>query len=167
MTPKSHDDKTGIRPVDAYGEQLVAAAGRHSQSRFARLRRFALPVLAVAALGGGGIAIAGSLGASDEPLVLGKGDAVTIGFEDPATGEPLRCPDGSLYTRTVDAAQPDAPAPRCSDGSIPPVYADLLERQRTFMEEIESGERRDEKTGLPFLTDLPQLPHLEVSADGE
>lgn len=166
MTPESHDDKTGIHAVDAYGEQLVAAAGRHSQSRFARLRRFALPVLAVAAIGGG-VALAGSLGASDEPLTLEDGDVVTIGFEDPATGEPLRCPDGSLYTRTVDAAQPEAPAPRCSDGSIPPVYADLLERQRTFMEEIESGERRDEKTGLPFLTDLPQLPHFEVSPDGE
>lgn len=167
MNPESDDDKTGIRAVDAYGKQLVAAVGKHPHSLSTRLKRFALPAVAVVAIGGGGVAIAGSLGATDEPLTLEQGDVVTVGFEDPETGEPLRCPDGSLYTRTIDAAQPDAPAPKCSDGSIPPLYAEYQERQRKFMEEIESGERRDEKTGLPFLTDLPQLPYFEVPPDGE
>ncbi len=166
MTLEPHDSKIGVHAVDAYGEQLIAAVGGHSQRRFPRLRRFALPALAVLVIGGGGVALAESLRASDKPITIENGDVVTIGFENPSTGEPLRCPDGSLYTRTVDAAKPDAPAPRCSDGSIPPVYADLLKRQQAFMKEINSGERRDAKTGLPLLNDLPQLPHFEVSPAG-
>lgn len=162
MSADPDDQRTGIHPVDTYGERLVAAAGRHRASRLPPLRKLALPAIAVVAIGGGGAALAASLGASDEPRLLQEGDAITVGFEDPESGEPLRCPDGSLFTRTVDTTLPENPEPRCSDGSVPPLYADYQERERRFLEKIDSGELRDEKSGLPIMDDVPRLPTFVV-----
>lgn len=145
------DHKTGMHSVDGFAKQL-SAAGRRRSTRGRRLRRVALPFAGVAALGAGTLAVAGEFGASSEPRVIGPGKSAVIGFEDPDTGEALRCPDGTLFTLSVPANRtPDPPV--CADGSVPLLYSEYEKRSQEFFEKAGPGDS---------LADGPALPTFEV-----
>ncbi len=152
MEARAH--RTGMPNVDAFGEQLVEAARRHSRP-LRRLRRAVLPLAGVLVLGGGAAVAVGELTSGDDgPVVLQPGDVVTLGFKDPTTGEALRCPDGSLFTWHIDAAKANNPDPTCADGSVPPLYAEYKQREQKYLDQLSAGDS---------LEDVPHLPTFEVS----
>lgn len=140
--------------MERFGEQLVEAVGRRQRSR-RRLRRTLLPVAAAGAMVPAAFAIA-SIDDGGEPRVLEAGDKVTIGFLDPETDKPLRCPDGTLLTWRIEAGQPTTPAAECADGSVPDVYKDFRERERRYLDELSAGDP---------MTDAPSLPTFEVDSE--
>lgn len=155
MSDPDDRTRTGTPNVDAFGEQLVQAASRELTRR-RRFRRLLLPIAAVGFGIPATIAIASQFGSSDEPRVVEPGETITVGFTNPATDEPLRCPDGTLFTWTVEAGQGDVPPPQCADGSVPELYAKYRDREHRFLEELAAGEP---------MTDIPRLPTFEVQSD--
>ena len=63
-----------------------------------------------------------------DAITVGMTDVIVRGFEDPATGEPITCPDGSLLRQTLrgvalDNGGPSAQTnPVCPDGSTPEAF---------------------------------------------
>lgn len=143
---------TGMPNIDAFGEQLVQAAARQPTPR-RRFKRILLPIVAVGLSVPVTIAIASQFDSSDEPRVVGPGETITVGFIDPTTDEPLRCPDGSLFTWTVEAGRGGAPDPECADGSVPELFEQYRKREQRFLEGLSAGEP---------MTDAPRLPTFDV-----
>lgn len=152
MTDPDHRTYTGMPNVDAFGEQLIQAAAREATPR-RRLKRLLLPIALVGLGIPAAIAVAAQFDSSNEPRVVEPGETITVGFTDPATGEPLRCPDGTLFTWTVAAGQGRVADPECADGSVPELFEEYQKREQRFLENLSAGEP---------MTDVPRLPTFAV-----
>ena len=127
-----------------------------------RRRPFLVALIAAGIAAPIGIATADGLVVPEEAIVIKPLDVVTVGFADPVTGVPVRCPDGELLQRTlsgvdVGSGHQQQPEPRCSDGTVPDVYLRSQELWEDFIESAPAG------------TDLSTAPGLRsfvIDGDG-
>jgi len=147
--------RTGMPTVDEFGRRLVDAAKARSRRRWRRLGIGSGAAIVVVTAG---LAVAGQFEGSDEPRVLEPGDVVTLGFKNPQSGEPLRCPDGELFAWRIDTRLQEIAEPVCEDGSVPDVYAEYQRMEARFLKQLSPGDA---------LTDIPTLPTFEISPEDQ
>ncbi len=165
MTEADSQDSRA-RGLEAWGDELVGAIREQPpRPRRGRLAAIAAAVLIAVPVG---YAVADGLSgpesATDEPVLLEKGETVTLGYVDPKTDQPVLCPDGSLFTVT---AGPDSrPASStCSDGSVPALVTEYERKREAFLRdpppEAYVGSAKGDGPVLS-LEDAPQLPTFRV-----
>lgn len=142
--------------LDKLEKELMRGIRRHPRLR---LRRLLGAVSLVAIAVPVGIAAAGELGGFGAgPISVHPAVVITIGFEDPSTGDPVRCDDGTLLTQTVMGVEArvatSQPGPTCADGSVPEAYRRSEERWKKFLRHAPAG------------TDLARAPGLRAFVIG-
>lgn len=148
--------QTPRRPaIDTFGDQLLDAAGERSQRTRRWRRRIAVPLAVLAVATPVAFAVENPF-STRPPETDSSGPAVTVGFIDPTTNEPIRCPDGELFTRTFDPQAKAKAEPTCSDGSVPPIYRNYEQREQEALERIREGELL--KGGVPRLDTFEVQP---------
>ncbi len=137
---------------EAFDRRLGDGGERRRRRR--RIALLAATVLAVPAAVAGAVQLTG--GVSDEPVVIAPGERVLVGFQNPATGEPIVCPGGAVLSKWVGDGADDDP-PRCSDGSTPDEYTRLIDQHRRDWERF-----FEEAPALTPLADGPGFMTFEI-----
>jgi hypothetical protein len=181
-------EQMSLPSVEAWRGEFMTAASAYAETerRTPWWRRWFTPFLIVFALAFGGVATATFIEflTTDPKPVPYKGES--HGYINLKTGEPIRCPDGSLLVETPetdpDKVRPSelkygdgisyAGKPRCPDGSVPEIYRKQWERYVLYLENelprFPIRRNTDEKDfPLDFAFELPEDGELEAPIEPE
>lgn len=104
--------------------------------------------------------------ATTEPVFLDRGETATFGMLDPATDEPLLCPDGEAFTFTVGPGEPTPPTSSCADGFVPALVTEYERRAQVYLDDHPGKAAVGDGYATPFSPeDVPKLPTYRVDTD--
>jgi hypothetical protein len=142
--------------TEAFGEQLLSAAQEHERRRRRRRIRIIVPIAALLLAAPVAALAINNPFDSPPPETNPGGEPFTVGFIDPDTGQPMRCPDGELFTGTFDPSAKRNKEPTCPDGSAPEAYRDYQKARQKALERIRHGKQ---------IEPPPPLEAFEVEPD--
>ena len=172
-------DQMSLPSVEAWRGEFMAAAAAYAENkrRPAWWRRWFTPFTVFFALAFGGVATATFIEflTTDPERPPFKGES--HGFVNLETGEPIRCPDGSLLIKTPETDPDEVPPaelkygdgisyagrPRCPDGSTPEIYLEQWRQLELYLEGDLPGYKL--RPGTPD-KEIPFRFEFELPADG-